>query len=431
MDLPVLGFALALSCLTGLLFGLIPALRVSRANLATSLKGAASGWGAVRRGRRTLPLLVVTEIALAVVLLSAGGLLMKSFVGLRRVDPGLRADHVLTFEVALNRAEYETPAKMRHFVDALIERLHQMPGVVSVAAVDQLPMSWQYYGGNVEIDGHPVDRSRGAQYLRISAGYFRTMGIAVLIGREFASSDGPGGGEGIVVNQEFARVFLPNEDPLTQTMRGVPIIGVVGNIRHNGPARPPDPQVYLSIAARPTSAFGVAVRTSVSPASVLGPARSVLQSIDRNLPLYRVRTMDQVMSDAVADARLTSATVSSFALFALALATIGIYGVIAYSVGQRAHEIGVRVALGASRPQVLSLMLRTTVWLACAGVAAGVPAALALSRFVAALLVGVSPRDLTVLVAVPLLLLVVALAASGVPALRATRINPLDTLRCE
>ncbi|MGE5359131.1 MAG: ABC transporter permease [Bacteroidales bacterium] len=431
MDGPVLAFALALSCVTGLLVGLIPALRGSRANLATTLKSASDAWGAAPRGHRTLPLLVVTELALAIVLLCAGGLLMKSFVGLRRVDPGLRPDHVLTFELALNRPTYASPAAIRAFTQALLERLRAIPGVREAAAVDPLPMSRQYSGGGVEIDGHAADSSQHAQYLRATAGYFHTMRIPVLLGREFSEADERVGLPGIVVNQEFVRVFLPNEDPLAHTIRGVPIIGVVGNIRHNGPAQPPDPQVYAALAQRPVAAFGVAVRTVVEPTSVLRAVRAEVRSLDRNLPLYRVRTMEQVVSDAVAEARLTSTTVFGFAIFALALATIGIYGVIAYSVGQRAHEIGVRVALGASRGQVLSLVLRTTVWLALVGVAVGVPAALALSRFLGSQLVGVSPHDTTVLVGVPLLLVAVALAASYVPARRATRINPLDALRCE
>jgi putative ABC transport system permease protein len=431
MDVPVLVFALVLSCSTGVLFGLIPALRGSKANLVTSLKDAANAWGAARRGRHTLPLLVVTEIALAVVLLSCGGLLMKSFVGLRRVDPGLRADHVLTFELALNRSAYGSTAKVRAFTAALLERLRAVPGVTSVAAVDPLPMSRQYSGGGVEIDGRQADSSKHAQYLSATAGYFRTMGIPVLLGREFSESDERSGARGIVVNDQFVRVFLAREDPLVQTLRGVPIIGVVGNVRHNGPAQPPDPQIYTSFALRPASAFGVALCTTVNPTSVLRAVRAEMQALDRDLPLYRVRTMEQVVSDSVAEARLTSTTVFGFAVFALVLATMGIYGVIAFSMGQRAHEIGVRVALGASRRNVLALMLRTTVWLALAGVAAGVPITLATSRLVGALLVGVSPRDAMVLTEVPAVLVAVALVASYIPARRATRINPLDALRCE
>jgi putative ABC transport system permease protein len=432
MDPPVLLFALAVSCVTGVLFGLLPALRGARADLVAPLKGAASAAGAGARLRHTLPALVATEVALAVVLLTSGGLLMKSFVGLRRVESGLRPDHLLTFEIALNRSVYASPARVRAFADALLDRLRAMPGVTAVAAVDPLPMSRQYSGGQVQIDGRePPPAAVHTQYLRASAGYFRTMGIPILRGREFGEADERGGARGLVVNEAFARAFLPNEDPLAHTIRGVPIVGVAGNVRHDGPARPPGPQLYLPLGESPASAFGVAVRTAAAPAAVLPSIRAGVAALDRDLPLDRVRTMEQVVSDSVADERLTSTTVFAFALFALVLASIGIYGVIAYSVSRRAHEVGVRVALGASRAQVLTLMLRTTVWLVLAGVAAGVPMALATSRLIAALLVGVSARDATVLVAVPAGLLLVALAASYVPARRATRINPLDTLRCE
>jgi predicted permease len=430
IDRPVLAFALALSALTGVLFGLLPAIHGSKSDLAPALKGTPGVAGHTHR-TRTLSLLVVTEIALATVLLTGGGLLMKSFIGLTRVDTGVRTDHLLTFELSLDRSTYDSPSQVGSFSRTLLERIRSLPGVVSAAAVSPLPMSRQYSGGAVQVDGHPRRENAHAQYLSAGPGYFRTIGQPVVLGREFDQADAPGTSPVVVVNETFTREFLPGENPLAQTIRGARIIGVVADVLHDGPGSRPDPQIYASLVQFPSDSFGVAVRTATDPTSVVKAIRAEVSRLDRDLPLYRVRTMEQVVSDLLAERRITSTTIFGFALFALLLAALGIYGVIAYSVEQRTHEIGVRVALGASRPAVLALVVRGGLLLALAGLAIGLPAALAASRFLATLLEGVSVRDAAVFAAVPAVLLVVALAATWVPARRATAIDPLEALRCE
>jgi predicted permease len=438
LDLPVLGFAFALSVMTGLLFGLLPAWQGSKTDLNVALKGGLSLTPGGRRGR-TLSLLVVTEIALAAVLLADGGLLVKSFAGLLRTNTGLRTDHLLTFELALDQSRYDSAAAKRHFSSALLERIRAIAGVRSAAAVDPLPMSRQFSGGSVEVDGREVTKNgQSTQYLSASAGYFQAMGIPVLVGREFTEADERGGPPIAVVNEAFVRAFLPGADPLAHTIglppgrgTGTAIVGVVGNIRHNGPAQPPNPQLYRSLGQFPRRSFGIAVRTAVPSAAVVPAVRAAVRALDSDLPLDRVRTMDEMVAGAIAQERLITLTVFGFALFALSLASIGLFGVMAYAVSRRTGEFGVRMALGASPRSVSWLVLRQALWLVSAGVAVGVPVTLATSHALASLLFGVGVRDPMVLLGAIALLIIVSSAAAYLPARRATTVDPLQALRSE
>ena len=433
LDEPVLLFTVAVSVFTGLVFGLVPAVHASSPRLTGVLQGSRVTVGS-RRSRRTLALLVITEIALALVLLTGGGLMMKSFVGLLRVDIGVRADHLLTFEIALPRARYDQAPKVTDLYRALLERLRATPGVVRAALVNPLPMSGQFSGSGFQIDNRAPDQVSGrvsAQYLSASPGYFATAGIPVVAGREFTDADRMGAPPVVIVNQAFARLHLPNDDPLAHTVNGARIVGVVGDIRHSGPARPPNAQIYNALAQRPSPWFAVTVRTTGNPGALGQSIRAAVLATDRTLPLDRVRSMQQVVSESLAESRMTSGTVFGFAVFALILAAVGVYGVIAFSVGERTHEFGVRLALGASPNGVVRLVFAQGVRLGVAGALIGIPAAFATSRLLRSLLVGVSPRDPVVLILVPLVLLAVTLLASYLPARRATRIDPLDALRCE
>ena len=257
------------------------------------------------------------------------------------------------------------------------------------------------------------------------------MGVPVLLGREFEERDQSGASAVVIINHALAQRFFQGENPVGQRIHHAQIIGVVGDVRHNGPAKELEPQIYSPLL--PSSAWGAAivVRAAGDPMKLAGLVRGEVRALDRDLPLDRLKSMQQVVSDSIAGARLVSSILGGFALFALALAALGIYGVIAYSVSQRTHEIGIRVALGASRGNVLTLVVRKGLLLSLAGVAIGVPAALAASRVTASLLYGVSPRDVTVFAGVPVVLVVVSLAASYIPARRAAKVDPIQALRAE
>ncbi len=430
IDATVIAFALGVSLLTALGFGLVPALQGSKTDVATVLKGTSSGGRARRRGR-VLSALVVVEVSLALLLLVGGGLLTRSFIGLMRVDTGVRADGLLTFRVSLTGAKYSSDASRSQFFGALLDRLRAMPEVTSAGAVSPLPMSREYSGGGFTIEGRPRPanwRDMAAQYCQATPEYFRTMGIPVALGREFDAADATQ--PVVLINNAFAKRFFPGETPLGQRLTPFgTIVGVVGDVRHNGPASEAGPQIYYPSARRPARTMSIAVRTAGDPLKLASVVRQQVHALDVDLPVDRLKPMTTVISDATADVRIITALVGGFAVFALALAAMGMYGVIAYSVSQRRHEIGIRIALGASRGHVLALVLVRGALLALLGVVIGVPLAFAAVRLTASLLYGVSPHDAGVFAAVPLLLLGVALLASYLPARGATKIDPLDALR--
>ena len=432
IDRTVLTFALGVSLLTGLALGAIPALQGSKADVTTVLKGTSSGGRARRRGR-LLSGLVVVEVSLALLLLIGGALMARTFIALTRVDTGVRADGLLSFRVSLSGAKYSSDARRAQFFDALLDRLRLVPGVTSAGAVDPLPMSREYSGGGFTIEGRPAPanwRDMPTQYCQATPQYFRTMGIPVLLGREFEPADSTR--EVALVNNALAKRFFPGENPLGQRLtRFGTIVGVVGDVRHNGPAQEAGPQIYYPSARRPARTISIAVRTPGDPMKLASLVRQQVRALDPDLPVDRLKPMNDVISESIADVRLITTLIDGFAVFALALAAIGMYGIIAYSVSQRQHEIGIRIALGASRGNVLGLVLARAALLAVAGIAIGVPVALATVRLVASFLYGVRPRDAGVFVTVPLLLLAVALLASYLPARHATKIDPLDALRAE
>jgi len=434
IDGTVLAFALGLSLLTGVAFGLVPAIQGSKADLTTVLKGSTSSRGRARASSRTLSVLVVAEMSLALMLLVGGGLMARTLVGLTHVDTGIRPDGVLTFRVSLSGSKYESAPRRAEFLDSLLGRLRAIPGVAGAAAVSPLPMSREYSGSGFTIEGRPVPadwHDMAAQYCQASPHYFRTMGIPVALGREFADSDGATAPV-VLVNTALARRFFPGENPVGHRLvRLGTIVGVVGDIRHNGPAAKPDPQIYYPFALGPPRSLSVAIRTPGNPLDMASLVRQQVRALDGDLPIDRLKPMTDVVSESIADVRLVTTVVGGFAAFALALAAIGVYGVMAYSVSRRQHEIGIRIALGASRRQVLSLVLSRSALLSTAGIAIGVPAALASARLMASILYGIGPNDPTVFIAVPTLLLLVALLASLLPARRAAGVDPLASLRAE
>ena len=428
IDAPVVAFAAGVTLVTALLFGLFPAWHGSKVELSAVLKASAT---TSTDRSRFLSGLVVCEIALAVVLLAAGGLLLKSFVQLLRVDTGIRTDRLLTFQVALPDRRYPTSHAVDAFFGRLFDGVRALPGVVQVASVDALPMGGQYSGSSFTIDGVPQTPQMRSQYCTATGGYFETMGIPVLRGREFADRE-PAGAPGVVIiNNAFARQFFPGADPLGRAVNGARIVGVVGSVRHNGPASQANAQIYVPAAFRPARTMSVVVRTAVDPSSMAPLVRSALATLDRDVPADRMRTMTQVVADSLAQARMTGVLVGGFAAFALALAAFGLYGLVAYAVARRTQEIGLRMALGASAGAVTRLVIRHGVTLAVAGIALGLPLSLAASQALRSLLVGVRPDDAQILILVPVTLLGVAVLASYWPARLAARVDPIQSLRCE
>ncbi|HVF44359.1 MAG TPA: ABC transporter permease [Pyrinomonadaceae bacterium] len=443
LDARVLLFTLAVSVATGVAFGLLPALSASKTNLSESLKeGGSRGSTAGAGARRLRNSLVVSEIAIAVVLLAGAGLMIRSFQRIQEVDPGFSPARVLTFDFALPAARYKEDAQVTAFVAQLTERVGAVPGAERAAVVDTLPLSG---GGNVAafvVEGRPApppEQVQDAEYRVVSPEYFDVMGVRLVRGQLFTARDREGSPAVAVVNEAMARRYWPGEDPIGKRVNlGNPetspwrmIVGVVRDVRHDGLDKEPYPQMYSPAAQFPRRGMTLVARASADPASLVPAIRRELSSLDKDLPLYNVRTMEQVLSDSVSRRRFQMLLIAAFAFVGLLLAAVGTYGVISYSVAQRRHEIGVRMALGARAPDILRLVLGQGLGLALAGVGIGLAAAFALTRVMSSLLYGVSATDPLTFAAVSLALLCVAAAACLVPARRATRVDPMEALRYE
>jgi putative ABC transport system permease protein len=436
----VLAFTLAVSVLTGVAFGLAPAWLGSRTDLNAGLKGGANAWSGARPRSRFQSCLVAGEVALSLVLLVGAGLLVKNLFVVLHLETGLRIEHVLTFNLDLPYSKYSSAQRTTAFYQELLAGLRATPGVDAAAAVDTLPMTGGYNGGSFEVEGRPkpadwVDTL--VQYNASSPGYFALMGVPLLRGRDFEERDTAAALSVAIINDKLARQFFPNEDPIGHKFKDDydgkerTIVGVVGSFRHQQPMRNAVPMVYAPYAQKGYGNMWVTVRTTGDPAKLAASVRAVVRELDRDVPVLKLRAMRQVVADSLSKSTLLASFLAGFAGLALALAAIGIYGLIAYSVTQRMQEMGVRVALGASSGDLLALVLRKGALLAGAGVAVGIPAALAMSRVMGSLLYGTSPRDLSVFLGVPAVLVLVALAASYFPARRAAKVDPIVALRWE
>ena len=439
VDPRVLGFTLAVSLLTGLVFGVIPALQGSRTELSEFLKeGSRSATGSVRR-HRLRNILVVSEVAFALVLLVGAGLMLRSFQRLQAVDPGFRPDHLLTVQVSLPDSKYPQGWQRAAFYQALLERVSTLPGVRSAAATDCLPMVSDF-GRQFSIEGRPAPapgEAPTAHFRTVTPEYFRTMQIRLRQGRHFSEQDHAQAPGVAIVNEDLARRYWPNQDPLGQRISlgkqdSAPrrtIVGVVAGVRHHYLDAPVPAEMYVPYFQWPQASATLVVRTVSDPVRMAGAIRTQVRAVDKDQPLGAVRTMERVVSESVAPRRAVVVLLSAFSSLALILAGVGIYGVVSYSVAQRRHEIGIRLALGAQPREVLRLMLRQGLVLCLGGVALGALAALGLTRLLAGLLFGVSATDPWTFAAVTLFLIGVALLASYLPARAATRVDPIQTLR--
>ncbi len=441
VDGRVLAFTFAVAAATGVLFGLAPALAASRADPHAAIQEDGKGTTAGAAKQRLRGALVVTELALALVLLVGAGLLIRTLRVLTAVDPGVRVEHVLTFHVGLPPARHDDRAGVVEFYRRLRERLGAAPGAATVGLASRLPLSGDDHSARVRLPNEPdaPGSGRSVQDRAVSPGYFAALGIPVRAGREFAEGDGAGAPPVVIVNEALARRLWPGERPAAALGRQIipsragkvprEIVGVVGDAHQFGVDAPADPEFYLPHAQDPWPWLYVVVRTRGDPRALVRDAERAVWSLDPNVPVTQVRTMEALLAESLARRRFQMLALGAFAGVAMLLAVVGVYGVMAYLVARRTREIGIRVALGAGRGGVLRLVVGEGARLAALGVGLGLVASLGASRAVARLLYGVSPTDPLTFAGTAALLGGVALVACWVPARRAARVDPVRALR--
>jgi putative ABC transport system permease protein len=439
VDGVALTFTLGVSLFTGLFFGLAPALQTTRPQFSETLKDGGKDAGQSALSNRTRSLLVVFETAVAVILLIGAGLLVRSYIRLQQVHPGFDTANMLTTRINLANAKYDSPEKAGAFWRQLHERLAALPGVEAVGMTTELPLSGQPNDTSFTVEGRPAvqpGQEFGADFRRVNQDYLRSMRIPLLRGRSFTEQEVRLNAKVILISERLASGVFPNEEPLGKRLllglnerEPFEIVGVVGDIRHRGLDEAPIAAMYLpDIGANRTN---LTIRTAGDPMSLAAAVRRETQAIDPDQPVAAIRAMDQVLSESVATPRYRTWLLGLFAIVALALAGLGIYGVIAYTTAQRTREFGVRIAIGAQSRDVLKLVIGQGIKLAFAGAIIGLGAALALTRLLRALLFNVSATDPLTFATVALLLMVVALAACWIPARRATKMDPMVALRDE
>jgi len=443
VDNVVLGFALLLSAVASVVFGLAPALLAANSDLLTSLREGDIRSGESGNRRRARSFLAAGEIALAMVLLVTAGLLLRSFSKLMSVSLGFNVQRIVKADVSLPRFQYSTPQQWTSFSGELLARIQAQPGLQDSAVAVPRPIIDRQVNLRFEIVGNPpfsAGASRTADYVSISPDYFRVMGIPLIAGRFFNQHDVMSAPRVSVISQAMARLYFPNQDALGKRLTfGFPpsgaaereIVGIVGDVRDVALGQAPGPMMYVPYAQAPFWGANLIVKSTMSPSSVAGAIRQEVRMIDKDLPVTDVALMPGIIEASIAQPRLGTSLLSLFAAMALVLAAIGIFGVISYSVSQRTREIGIRMALGAQRENVLKQVLEEGARLAAIGLAAGLAGSFAATRLITRLLFGVKPTDPLTFAAVAVILIGVTLAASYIPARKATRVDPIVALRYE
>jgi putative ABC transport system permease protein len=444
MDLRILGFTFAASVLTGILFGLAPALQISRPDVQETIRETGRGTSGSRRQNRFRQALIVVEVALSVVLLVGAGLLFRSFMHLQSVNTGISSEQVLTARLTPAGPGYRTNADLAKFYNQVIEKTSTVPGVEAAGIINTLPLDKGPTSG-FRVEGRPVttpDQWPSVNYRVISPNYFNAMGIPVLQGRAYTERDNENSPRVIIVNQQIARQIFPDEDPIGKRItfgntdadgqpRWFEIVGVVANVRSLELREEPTAELYFSFLQDFWPTMSLVVRSSVEPASLSGSVRQVVNEVDKSVPVSQVRTMDHIVSESITQPRFNLFLLGLFSAVAMVLSAAGIYGVTAYAVTQRTHELGIRIALGAQVSDVLKMILGQGMAVIAIGLALGLVAALVLMRLLRSLLFGVGENDPLTFVAITVVLLFVALIACYIPARRATKVDPLEALRYE
>jgi predicted permease len=439
LDWRVLAFTVVISVATGVLFGLAPAMHASRADLVNGLKERSVQPGGSTRGFSLRNALVVGQVALSLVALLAAGLFLRSLANAQRIDPGFEPTRlaVLSFDLA---AQGYNEERGREFLRQVRDRMGAMPGVEAVTFGTSVPLSGGGPARTVFLEGQDATDRRNGRFVQlntIDAGYFKTMSIPLKRGRDFADTDRPESPRVVIVNETMTRQFWPGEDAIGKRFRFYgqqdlnEVVGVARDIKYNFIGEAPQPFAYLPLRQLWDGGLTLHVRTTGDPAAVMGTVRQELQQRDRSMPITNVFTVREVFAQSLWAPRMSAILLGIFALLSLTLAVIGLYGLMAYEVSQRTREMGIRVALGANRHHVLGLVVRHAMTLALTGIALGLSLAFVASRFIASLLYDVSPTDVVTYVVIPLILTLAALAASYLPARRATRVDPVIALRFE
>jgi len=442
IDGAVLAFTFFVAVLTGVLCSIAPAWRTLKTDINTALKsGGRSGQSenGLRLGRNRLRgLLVVSEVALSLVLLAGAGLLIRSFIGLQAVPPGFSADHVISMQVVASGAAYQKNEVADRLFQNIGERVSHVPGVRKVGFVSVLPLTGAVGWGGITVEGHPTPPGQELQVdIRVaSSDYFSAMSIPLVQGRFFTDFDTPSAAPMAIIDEKFAHRFWPREDPVGKHVwfdpkKPMTIAGVVGGVKQYGLDSDSKMVIYLPYRQYPSNGMYLVARTSSDPASLAGGIVREIHSVDSNVVIYNVRTMQDLLYSSLARQRFASTMLSAFAGFALLLAAVGVFGVMSWLVAQTTQDMGVRIALGASSGDILRLVIRQGMTLAAIGIAAGLAGALALTRLMSSLLFGVSATDVFTFAAVAALLASVTLAATVVPAFRASRVDPMVALRVE
>jgi len=446
IDARVLGFTLTISLLTAIVFGLAPALEASNPDLNESLKEGGRRTSGGARGRLTGHLLVVSEVALSLVLLTGAGLTIKAFLHLQRVDPGFNPEILLTLRVDLPTYKYPEGHQREAFYRQVLERIRINPEVQAVGAINALPLSGESHTSNFTIEGRPAvapsDRPWGV-HSTISPDYFRLMDIPLLKGRYFTDQDTAESALVAIIGEQTAYRYWPGEDPIggrirledpdisTGEGRWLTVVGLVRDVRNRGVDQEPLPELYVPHAQSPTGTMTLVVRTASEPVTLAAAVQSEIWAVDKEQPVYDIMSMERLLSDQIGGIRVFIWLLGIFAVAALVLAAVGIYGVMSYAVSQRTHEIGVRMALGAQPSDVLRLVMRQGFAVTIVSVIIGLAGAWALTRLMTGLLFGVSPTDPATYSGITLLLAVVALLACYLPARRAAKVDPMVALRYE
>ena len=444
MDLRILGFTFAASVLTGILFGLVPALQISRPDVQEAIRETGRGASGSRRQNRFRQALIVVEVAMSVVLLVGAGLLFRSFIRLQSVTPGFSSEQVLTARLTPAGPSYRTDADLAKFYNQVMEKLGHVPGVEATGIINTLPLDKGPTTG-FRVEGRPVttpDKWPSVNFRVVSTDYFNAMGIPVMQGRAYTQRDAENGPRVMIVNQQVARQIFPDENAVGKRItfgsfdnNGQPvwweIVGVVANVRSLELREEPTAELYFSVLQEFWPAMSLVVRSSVEPSSLSGAVRQIVNEVDNSVPVSNVKTMDHIVSESITQPRFNLFLLGLFSAVAMVLSAAGIYGVTAYAVTQRTHELGIRIALGAQVSDVLKMILGQGMAVIGVGLVIGLVAAFGLVRLLRSLLFGVGENDPLTFVAITVVLLLVALVACYIPARRATKVDPLEALRYE